>query len=51
MTQVPLVFDGSPNNGNWELSMIEAMANNAVFTENSTLLHHATLFWNQRVPS
>lgn len=48
---VPLVFDGSPNNGNWELSMIEAMANIAVFTENSTLLHHATLFWNQRVPS
>ncbi len=51
LAQVPLIYKGSPANGNWELTMLEAMAGIAVFTENSTLLDHANLFWTQRVPS
>jgi hypothetical protein len=31
--------------------MAEAMLNIAVFTENTTLMDHAALFWNQRVPA
>src|SRR5712692_2186794 len=48
---VPLIYDGSGNNGNWELSMIEGMMGIGVFTENADLLDHAMLFWHQRVPA
>src|SRR5262249_29671213 len=45
---VPLIYDGSGNNGNWELSMIEGMMGIAVFTDDSDLLDHAMLFWRER---
>ncbi|HEV2673890.1 MAG TPA: alginate lyase family protein [Aliidongia sp.] len=48
---VPGIYAGSPDNGNWELSMIEAMMGIAVFTENSSLFQHAVTFWQQRIPS
>jgi hypothetical protein len=48
---IPLIYDGSGSNGNWELSMIEAMMAISVFTENATLFDHAVTFWKQRVPS
>jgi len=48
---VPEIKDGSPDNGNWELSMIEAMMGIAVFTEDTDLFQHAVAFWQQRVPA
>jgi hypothetical protein len=46
-----IIYSGSSDNGNWELSMIEGMMGIAVFNEDPTLLGHAQLFWNQRVPA
>lgn len=53
LTQVilPEIKDGSPENGNWELSMIDAMMGIAVFTDNRTLLNYAEKMWKERVPS
>lgn len=48
---LPLIYEGSGNNGKWELSMIEGMMGVAVFTEDPDLLNHAMLFWHQRVPA
>jgi alginate lyase len=48
---VPLIFSGSPNNGNWELSMIEALIGIAVFTNDPSLFAHALTFWHQRIPA
>jgi hypothetical protein len=48
---VPVIYNGSNLNGNWELSQIEAMMGIAVFTDNRALFDHAALFWKQRVPS
>jgi len=47
----PLIYNGSRFNGNWELSMIDAMMGIAVFNEDLALLRHAQLFWSQRVPA
>jgi hypothetical protein len=47
----PMIYNGSTDNGNWELSMIEGMMGIAVFNEDLTLLNHAQLFWSQRVPA
>jgi len=53
LTQVilPEIKDGSPENGNWELSMIDAMMGIAVFTNDRPLLNHAEKMWKERVPS
>jgi hypothetical protein len=48
---LPLIYKGSSCNGNWELSMLDAMAGMAVFTEDSALFDHALAFWRQRVPA
>jgi hypothetical protein len=50
-TTVHLIYPGSPANGNWELSMIEAMLGLAVLSENSTLFQHAVTMHGQRVPA
>ena len=34
---VPVLYNGSCFNGNWELAMIEGLSSIAVFTENATL--------------
>ena len=47
----PLIYNGSGENGNWELSMIEGMMGIAVFNNDSALLAHAQLFWGQRIPA
>jgi MBG domain (YGX type) len=47
----PILYNGSDDNGNWELTMIEGMMGIAVFNEDLPLLQHAQLFWNQRVPA
>ena len=48
---LPLIENGSPNNGNWELTMIEGMMGIAVVTENQTLLQNAQAMWIQRIPA
>lgn len=48
---LPRIKDGSGANGNWELSMIDAMAGIAVFTDDRSLLQHAEALWKERVPS
>lgn len=47
----PLIYDGSNNNGNWELSMVDAMMGIAVFNEDADLLQRARTFWKIRVPA
>jgi len=53
LTQViiPNIKDGSGSNGNWELSMIEAMMGIAVFTDDRALLNHAEQMWHERIPA
>ena len=48
---VPLIYAGSAANGNWELSMLDALIGIAVFTDNRTMFNHAVAFWRQRVPA
>jgi hypothetical protein len=48
---VPLIYNGSGANGNWELSMIDGMMGIAVFTDDAKLFEHAQTFWRERVPS
>jgi len=48
---LPLIQDGSTNNGNWELSMIEGLLGIAVFSDNETLFNHGVTMWKQRVPA
>lgn len=48
---LPRIYNGSGSNGNWELSMIDAMMGIAVFLDNHDLLKHAEDMWKERVPS
>jgi len=48
---LPLIQNGSPSNGNWELSMIEGILGIAVFSDNQALFDHGVTLWNQRVPA
>lgn len=48
---LPLIVGGSHANGNWELSMLDAVIGLAVFDENRSLFDHAVTFWRQRVPA
>jgi hypothetical protein len=47
----PALVDGSCDNGNWELAMIEGLAGIAVFCENRTLWDRAMAMWGVRVPA
>jgi len=48
---LPTIINGSGNNGNWELSMIEGMIGIAVYNDDTNLFNHAVTFWHQRVPA
>ena len=48
---LPNLINGSGNNGNWELSMIEGMIGIAVYNNDANLFNHAVTFWQQRVPA
>ena len=48
---LPEIYNGSGGNGNWELSMIDAMMGIAVFTDDRPLLEHAEAMWKERVPA
>jgi hypothetical protein len=50
-TTVPLIENGSGANGNWELSMLDALFGVSVLTENATLFEHTAELWRQRVPA
>jgi hypothetical protein len=48
---LPMIHEGAPQNGNWELSMIEGMMGIAVFTDDRALLDYAEKMWHERVPA
>jgi len=48
---LPQVVNGSRNNGNWELSMIEATIGIAVFLEDRAAFDQALSLWRARVPA
>jgi hypothetical protein len=48
---LPLLVNGTPANGNWEASFIEAMIGTAVFSENATLYDRSVAYWRGRMPS
>jgi uncharacterized membrane protein len=47
---VPLIQNGSTNNANWELSMIEGMIGIAVYNNNATLYNRALGMLNADIP-
>jgi len=48
---LPEVINGSGANGNWELSMIEASINIAVFLDDKATFDKAAGMWRKRVPA
>ena len=49
---LPLLIPGNPTyNGNWELTMINAMMCIAVFNEDTATFNHAIFLWRKRVPA
>jgi hypothetical protein len=48
---LPRIFDGNCSNGNWELTMIEALLGIGVFTENATVFQQGLDLWRSRVPA
>jgi hypothetical protein len=49
---LPLLINGNPTfNGNWELSMINAMMCIGVFNEDQATFDKAVLLWRKRVPA
>jgi hypothetical protein len=49
---VPYIVGGSPTtNGNWELSMVEALMGIGVFLDDAALFDKAVTMWRRRVPA
>jgi hypothetical protein len=48
---LPVVLQGSPNNGNWELTMAEAAAAISVFLDDKASFDQAVSLWRKRVPA
>jgi hypothetical protein len=48
---LPEVVNGSSSNGNWELSMIEATMNIAIFLDDRATFDKAVAMWRRRVPA
>lgn len=48
---VPQIINGSTSNGNWEISMIEALINIGVFNDEPTLFNTGVSYWKQRIPA
>lgn len=48
---LPLIVNGSSANGNWELSMIEAVMNIGVFTDDAATFDRGVAMWRERVPA
>lgn len=47
----PLIQHGAPDNGNWELAMVEGMIGIAVFNNDTNLFDAAIKMWQERVPA
>ena len=47
----PMVEKGSPSNGNWETSMIEATLNIAIFNDDRALFDAGLKMWRERTPA
>lgn len=48
---LPLLINGSSSNGNWELSMIEAVMNIGVFNDDAVTFEKGVKMWRERVPA
>jgi hypothetical protein len=49
---VPLIFDGKPTfNGNWELSMCDALMAIGVFADDRSVYEQGVNLWRKRVPA
>ncbi len=48
---LPEIVNGSASNGNWELSMIDATMNVAVFTDDAATFQRAVAMWRRRTPA
>ena len=48
---LPMLINGSSSNGNWELSMIEAVIHIGVFTDDRTTFDKGLAMWRERVPA
>ncbi len=48
---LPLIKDGSASNGNWEISMIEALMDIGVFLDDQTLFDKSISMWRKRIPA
>lgn len=48
---LPMVRDGSPSNGNWEISMNEALIGIGVFTNDLSIFDLGVKHWRERTPA
>src|SRR6185369_2410652 len=48
---LPLFENGSTSNGNWELTMIDAMMQTAVALDDRALFDKALAMWRKRIPA
>jgi rhamnogalacturonyl hydrolase YesR len=48
---LPMVQNGSPSNGNWEISMNEALIGIGVFTNDRALFNVGVQHWRERTPA
>jgi hypothetical protein len=48
---LPLMVNGSTSNGNWELTMIDAIMQTAVALDDRALFDKAAAMWRKRVPA
>jgi Alginate lyase len=48
---LPRIINGSTSNGNWEISMIEALIGIGVFNDDPTTFNTGVTYWKQRIPA
>jgi len=48
---LPRIIKGSTSNGNWEISMIEALIGIGVFNDDTATYNTGINFWRQRIPA
>jgi hypothetical protein len=48
---LPRIINGSTSNGNWEISMIEALIGIGVFNDDPATFNTGVTYWKQRIPA
>ncbi len=48
---LPQIINGSTSNGNWEISMIEALIGIGVFNDDQATFNTGITYWKQRIPA